>query len=323
MTEFSDVVVTGVGFCTALGDDPWAAMQRGETGVAENEELVRLPHTTAAVVERIDLRAWLKRRKDRKLMARPAQLALSAAGQALTSWSGETDDLGLYLGVGREPGDDGESEAALVAAQSEGRLDSQRVAGRCRDLYPPLLPLKTLPNMALAHIAIHLDVRGENGAWSGDAAAGLTALRAGIWSIRENRCAAAVVVASDSWVSTGAVRDLIRMSGGTPIPPPGEAGVALLIESAASATVREAAVLGCVDTAEAGAQRAREGSHHSFLGRCNAADGLMAVALSIVGRASNRWVTAQEPGQPIVGVRVHVSSTNACYAPTSGSGLHG
>jgi 3-oxoacyl-(acyl-carrier-protein) synthase len=323
MSEPINVVVTGVGFCTALGADPWAAMQRGEVGVAENEELLRLPHKTAAVVGRVDLRPWLKRRKDRKLMARPAQLALSAAGQALTFWTEDTNDLGLYLGVGREPGDDGESEPALVAAQSGGRLDVQRVAGRCRDLYPPLLPLKTLPNMALAHVAIHLDVRGENGAWCGDAAAGLTALRAGIWSIREQRCTAALVVASDSWVSTGAVRDLLRMSGGAPIPPPGEAGVAILIESASSAAARGANVLGAVDTDMADATEGHQGEHHAALGRCNAADGLLAVALSVVGRASKRWVSAQEPGQPAVGVRVHVSSANACYAPASEDGLNG
>jgi 3-oxoacyl-(acyl-carrier-protein) synthase len=323
MAESIEVVVTGLGFCTALGIDPWAAMQRGEVGVVENEELSRLPHKTAAVVDRVDLRPRLKRRKDRKLMARPAQLALSAAGQAIASWTRETDELGLYVGVGREPGDDGESEPALVAAQVGRQLDVQRVAGRCRDLYPPLLPLKTLPNMALAHIAIHLDVRGENGTWSGDAAAGLTALRAGIWSVRENRCNGALIVASDSWVSTGAVRDILRMSGGEPISPPGEAGVAILIESASSAAARGAPVLATVNTDAGHARRAAEGEHHAALGRCNAADGLLSVALAIVGRASERWVSAQEPGQPPVGVRVHVSSTNACYAPASGGDLNG
>ena len=143
------VVVTGVGFCSALGSDPRSAIVEGASAVREQEELHRLPHRHAARVDTVDLRPWLKRRKDRKLMARPSQLGLAAAGIAMEKWSGDRDSLGLYLGVGREPGDDGESEAALVAAQVNGSLDEDAVAGRCRDLYPPLLPLKTLPNMAL------------------------------------------------------------------------------------------------------------------------------------------------------------------------------
>ena len=181
MNEEPAVVVTAVGFCTALGLDPLTAIQQGASGVRPHEELHRLPHRHAARIDKVDLRPWLKRRKDRKLMARPSQLALAAAGQAIEMWNADRDSLGLYVGVGREPGDDGESEAALVAAQVNGRLNEEAVAGRCRDLYPPLLPLKTLPNMALAHISIHLDIRGENGAWSGGAASGITALRAAIF----------------------------------------------------------------------------------------------------------------------------------------------
>ena len=152
-------------------------------------------------------------------MARPSQLALASAAQALSNWSGSTDTLGLFVGVGREPGDDGESESALVAAQVDGRVSEAAVAGPCRDLYPPLLPLKTLPNMALAHVSIHLDIRGENGTWCGGPAAGLTALRAAMWALEAGRCSAALVVGADSWTSAGAVRDLLRESAGAMIPP--------------------------------------------------------------------------------------------------------
>ena len=255
-------------------------------------------------------------------MARPSQLALSAAGQALQSWTGPTDGLGLYLGVGREPGDDGESEPALVAAQVDGQLDEQAVAGRCRDLYPPLLPLKTLPNMALAHISIHLDVRGENGAWSGGAAAGLTALRSAIWSIRETRCEAALVVAADSWVSVGAVRDRLRMAASESIHSPGEAGVALLIESMASANRREAAVFAHVDSARHGTDVVQLEEHFPGLGRCQAADGLLAAALRIAMGGPGGWLVAQEPGQPPVGVCIDLDGVDACYAPASEGGIH-
>ena len=315
MYERTDVVVTGVGFCTALGPEPHAAIAQGNSAVREHDELHRLPHRRAAPIDAVDLRPWLKRRKDRKLMARPAQLALAAAGIAVQNWSGERDTLGLYLGVGREPGDDGESEPALVAAQVDGSLDEHAVAGRCRDLYPPLLPLKTLPNMALAHISIHLDIRGENGAWSGSAASGLIALRAAMWSVRESRCDAALVVAADSWVSVGGVRDLLRMAGGKPILSPGEAGVALLIESGACAQQRDARVLATLDTQQLGAPPIALLAHAPALGQCHAADALLAVALAVREPNTAGWVEASEPDQPFIGVRIDTSDYVAWYAP--------
>jgi 3-oxoacyl-(acyl-carrier-protein) synthase len=293
-------------------------MKAGESAVMDQVELQGLPHSTAAVIGRVDLRPWLKRRKDQKLMARPARLALSAAGVALSHWSGETDVLGLYVGVGREPGDDGESAPALVAAQIDGILDEAAVAGPCRDLYPPLLPLKTLPNMALAHISIHLDIRGENGVWCGGSAAGLAALRAGIWSVREGRSPAVLVVAADSWVCAGSVRDLIRVSGGEAIEPPGEAGVALLIESAESARARGAKVLAEVGTDRPPGMEASSPAHHSALGDCKAADGLLAVALHICERCSSVWVEGKDLGLPAVGALVRVEPGFACYAPGLG-----
>lgn len=311
------IVVTGMGFCTPLGEDPWPQIQVGRSAVMEQPNLTDFPMNKAAVIDSIDLRPWLKRRKDKKLMARPAQLALAAAGPALTGWTTDRSHIGIYLGVGREPGDDGESEPALVASQVDGRLSVSAVAGRCRDLYPPLLPLKTLPNMALAHICIHLGVQGENGAWCGGAAAGLTALRAGMWSVLEGRAEAALVSAADTWVSQGAVRDLHRMSAGTLPEAPGEAGVALLIEKEGAAVTRGAQIFGRLSF-EGSVESTEKPFHRTSLGDCHAADGLLSVALGISSRKSQCWVTATEAHQPSVGVMVEVDDEHACYAPGLG-----
>jgi len=313
MTDATTVVVTGLGFCTALGTDPAAAIARGEIAVGESDDLTELPHRTAAVVDRIDLRPWLKRRKDRKLMARPSQLALAAGGLALQQWSGDTDALGLFVGVGREPGDDGESEPSLVAAQVNGRLDQKAVAGPCRDLYPPLLPLKTLPNMALAHVSIHLDIRGDNGTWCGGAAAGLMAMRAGVWSIREGRSSGALVLAADSWVSAGCVRDLLRMANGEQIVSPGEAGVAVFIESLSSAKQRGAKVLATVDVS-AGSGAVCEVTHHASLGDCKAADALLGLAMRVRQGPGQEVFVAQEQGQPPIAVGLTIEKSASCYS---------
>ena len=313
----NSIVVTGIGLCTPLGNDPWRQIQAGRIAVKEQLNLVDFPMSEAAVIDKIDLRPWLKRRKDKKLMARPAQLALAAAGPALVGWGQERSNIGIYLGVGREPGDDGESEPALVASQVDGKLCETAVAGRCRDLYPPLLPLKTLPNMALAHICIHLGIQGENGAWCGGSAAGLTALRAGMWSVVEGRADAALISAADTWVSQGAVRDLHRMVSNRLPHAPGEAGVALLIEDEGAARGRGAQILGRLSFDTSGGSSS-ESIHREALGDCHAADGLLSVALSICGRKSASFVMAKEENQPAVGVLVEVDDDFACYAPDSG-----
>ncbi len=313
MAESSPVVITGLGFCTPLGLRPVEAIARGESAVREQAELDGLVHRTAAVVEKIDLRDCLKRRKDKKLMARPSQLALAAAAQALADWDGPTDGLGLFVGVGREPGDDGESEASLVAAQVGGRVSQAAVAGPCRDLYPPLLPLKTLPNMALAHVSIHMDVRGENGTWCGGAAAGLTALRAAIWALEAGRCDAALVVAADSWTTAGAVRDLLRMSRGQPIASPGEAGVALVVERGDS-TARPA--FGQISVATAPGMYETPG-HRSRLGDCKAADALLALAIGVGDGPGRAQFVASEPGQPAIGIDLLITPEHACYPAES------
>jgi 3-oxoacyl-(acyl-carrier-protein) synthase len=311
------IVVTGIGLCTPLGGDPWKEIQAGRSAVMVQPNLVDFPMNEAAVIDKIDLRPWLQRRKDKKLMARPAQLALAAAGPALADWTQDRSNVGIYLGVGREPGDDGESEPALVASQVDGKLSAAAVAGRCRDLYPPLLPLKTLPNMALAHICIHMGVQGENGAWCGGSAAGLTALRAGMWSVLEGRADAALISAADTWVSQGAVRDLHRMASGTLPQAPGEAGVALLIEKESDARSRGTQIFGRLSF-DGPFDSPHEPFHRASLGDCHAADGLLAVALSISSRKSQCIVTAKEAHQPAVGVMVEVDEDFACYAPVLG-----
>lgn len=151
-----EVAVTAVGVLSAAGTDPQHLLERldaNQTALRSHAPLGSLPGgDLAGVVEKLELDRVLLRKKDKKLLARPSALALAAAGGLVAHWPGERAELGLFLGVGREPPDDGESEATLAGAARAGELDEELLAGPGRDLYPPLLPLKTLPNMALAHI---------------------------------------------------------------------------------------------------------------------------------------------------------------------------
>ena len=157
----------------------------------------------SCITERNCIPSILKRRKDAKLFSPAAKLALAAAGQLLEEAGPlNKEALGLFV-AGREPPDEGGAEASLVASHSEGRLSEQLLSTEGRRLYPPLLPLKTLPNMVLAHISIHLDICGENATWAGGAECGVHAMRSAYWAIEEGRC--------DAAIAEGRCADLTRL----------------------------------------------------------------------------------------------------------------
>jgi hypothetical protein len=110
--------------------------------------------------------------------------------------------------------------------ERDGVLDPERFGGAGRALYPPLLPLRTLPNMVLAHVAIQHGIRGENGTYAGAAEAGAQALRAGLRIVAEGRAPYALVGAASSQVDLASARDRVRLGLDGP---PGEAAIFVLI----------------------------------------------------------------------------------------------
>jgi len=286
--------VTGIGIVCALGEDLDAVRARIAAGGSGVRPLAieGAEGAVGAPVEGPNLRPWLTRRKDARLMARPSRLLLPAAARALGDWAGDREELGLFFGVGREPADGGESNDALSAMVDGGRLDLERVAGRGRDLYPPLLPLKSLPNMALAHVSIQLGVRGPGGTFTGGPEAGVQALRDGIAAVAEGRCPAVLAGGTDAWVDAGALRDRARM-GRTG--PPGEAAVVLRLEPEGTA-----GALFLLERGRAGLDLpGGDTPHRAALGHCGAADGVLALVVGqgdvIVGEEAGtccevRWI---------------------------------
>lgn len=289
--------MVGLGLSCPLGHDPaevLEALRAGRSGLQPHPPLAPLPGgDLAGRVDKPALRPWLRRRKDRKIMAPASRVALAAAGPA---WSGSTADpveVGLFLGVGREPPDDGESEDALAAACRDGRLDEVLLRGPGRDRYPPLLPLKTLPNMALAHISINLGIMGENGAWAGEAAAGMRALVAGIQAVAEGRCPEVLAGGADSQIDLGSARDRLRLGHRGP---PGEG----------SAVFRLAPVgtPGAIAELEVSPGAPLAPRWQGALGDLGTATGPVELALLIAAREPGR-VCLTDPGEAPIGVSVH------------------
>jgi len=230
-----EVVISGIGVITPWGRGVEAfydGLSQRQIALKACPALSSLTSSMAGLSTDVKFRQYLRRRKAAKLMTSAARLAMDAAGQILKEYTDDRSDLAAFLSVGREPPDEGEAENALVASVENGRFSEKRLSTMGRDLYPPLLPLKTLPNMILGHLSIHFGLQGENGVWAGE---GVRAFTEGYWSIKEGRAATALVGAADSLVDLGQARDLIRMGMKNP---PGEAAVMFLMESREGA-VRE------------------------------------------------------------------------------------
>lgn len=222
--------VAAVGCVTPLGESPGAvtqAIREGQSALAPRSHLLLLSDPRAATVEGPDLGPYLRRKKDLRLLPRAAVLALPAAGRAMQAFVGDVDDLPLFVAVGREPPDSDDAEAALAAMENQGHLDRARLGGEGRALYPPLLPLRTLPNMILAHISIAHGIRGENGTFAGGMEAGQQALQAACRYLQRYG-GFALVGAASAGTDLASARDRLRLE----LPdPPGEAAIFALLSA--------------------------------------------------------------------------------------------
>ena len=253
-------------------DDLQQGLRESRSPFTSHPPLSVLADGRAGVAPGKGFRSRLKQRKAAKLIPQAGRLALDAAGQVLDGSDIDRDELGLFVGVGREPPDEGDAESCLAASCRDGRLDVGLLNQQGRPLYPPLLPLKTLPNMVLAHIAIHLDICGENGCWSGGSEAGVTAFQAAYWSVVEGRSPAALAGASDSLVSLGLARDRLR-AGAEGLP--GEGAAFFLLEPAERARTLRRDIMALLRW-EGGASGS--GSLHREIGDCGAANALLHLA---------------------------------------------
>ena len=293
--------VTGLGVLTGLGSSLEELRQRLNAG-----ESSLVPLGEAGWEERLGSRVagprlWelLKRRKDAKLLPRAAQLALPVAAMALGQVQ-DRESVGLFVGVRREPPDDGAADPAIAASLDEsGHLDTGLLSRHGRSLYPPLLPLQTLPNMVLAHVAINLELMGPGDALCGADCAGVQALRLAIHAIAEGRCEVALVIVADSPIDGPSLRDRGRMGQDGPV---GEAAVALKLERAG----HKDSLMELRDGGAGGQDGPRPGdcAHREQLGACELVDPVLELLL---GSGHATGVEASGAWARVLGSEVHIS----------------
>ena len=195
-----EVLVTGAGVCSGLGDvGPLLAGLDGDGSAVtmwRSTELGLADALVAAPCERPDPRPFLTDRKLQKYMNGASKMAVVAAGRALGD-AGLADDpgrrreLGLYVAAGLIAFDISSVLGTVEAAR--GPDDALDLVGMGRDglrLCHPLMPFKMLLNMPLGVVSIAFGLQGPNAILypgAGQAAAGFDAALRGIRSGRLDR----------------------------------------------------------------------------------------------------------------------------------------
>ena len=243
-------VVTGIGVVSGFGLGMEALLGGLRAGQAPLAPLPfpasGFPHEEGACgPPRRELARALTRRKDLKLMSRDTLMALAAGVAAwedagLPSSSVDPEEVGVFLAVGREKGEVTALGPAVAAAAAEcgSRLDIERLARLGLDLINPLDSLKTLPNMALAHLAIRLGLRGPSMALCGGPDAGRQALTEARAAVAEARCMLAMAGGTESLVSFAGYVQAWREGLLSQEDLPGEAAAVLVFEDRSHALQR-------------------------------------------------------------------------------------
>ncbi|MBM4026450.1 MAG: beta-ketoacyl-[acyl-carrier-protein] synthase family protein [Planctomycetes bacterium] len=175
------VVVTGLGAVSPLGlgvPETWAGLCAGRCGIRRIRAFdpTGLPCEWAGEVPeyRIQERVPRTYRKAVKLMCRDIELAVLAAGEAITSGGLVTKGIdpekvnidptrfGINIGAGIICCDLVELGPAVAASTLDGRFDLHKWGREGLQLVTPLWLLKYLPNMPACHIGIIHDMQGPS-----------------------------------------------------------------------------------------------------------------------------------------------------------------
>ncbi len=170
------VVVTGIGMVTPLGvgrEAFWQGVRQARSTARRLPQFdpVRYPTSFACPVDDAgyDAADHVRQRKSLKLMSRATRFAMGAAAMAFADAglgpegreplrSGVVHGAG---GVGLHDGDYLDVLAGLVA-EARAHANGTSLLELAQHHLNPLTPLKMLPNITAAHLAIEHDLRGEN-----------------------------------------------------------------------------------------------------------------------------------------------------------------
>ncbi|MEV8015126.1 beta-ketoacyl-[acyl-carrier-protein] synthase family protein [Streptomyces sp. NPDC086554] len=197
------VVVSGIGLLTALGEGPdanWKALVEGRSGVGPISAYDPSPLQTriGAEIADFDVSRFATRRQQRTLNRGDA-LALAAARLALADAGVDTSDgelggtTGLFLGSNKEIGRLEDLIGALRSVRREDGTGDMRKLGEHGDtVMAPLFFVEGLQPGAVFHISQTFGIRGANAFFAGTADSGAVAIGAAMRAIRRGDARMAV-----------------------------------------------------------------------------------------------------------------------------------
>jgi len=197
------VAITGIGVVTPIGvgrAEYTEALRAGRSGCGTITAFDCGGFDTriaAEVDDRLfDASAYVEPRKMVKHMSRAARFAVAAAAMARSDSalaSGDVDPyrIGVSLGAGGMGIVDldqltAQATAAIISMRGRDSetLDIPEFARVFRERTNPILPLRGLPNLAAAHVAIQQDARGPNNTITTACSAGTQAIGEGMRAIQ-------------------------------------------------------------------------------------------------------------------------------------------
>lgn len=213
-----DVVVTGLGMVTPFGlgrDAFWRGVIEGRSTARRLDrfDVSGFPTPFACPVEDggFDLGAYVSSRKSLKTMGRATQFAMAASTLALRDAGvagppPRPDRWGVFHGAGGVGLHDLDHLETMYGIAMDLNRDPTR-AGAVNFLelamqrMNPLTPLKMLPNITAAHIAIEHGLRGENETICTACTSGTQAIGAALRAIRSGRADLVLAGGSDAMIN--------------------------------------------------------------------------------------------------------------------------
>jgi 3-oxoacyl-[acyl-carrier-protein] synthase II len=212
------VVVSGIGLLTALGEGPqanWKALVDGESGIGPIRAYDPLPLQTRLGGEITDFDAtrFATRRQLRtinrgdRLALAAARLALDDAGLPHNQAGGDElgHRVGLYLGGNKSLGRTEQLIDELkVVRRPDGTADMAKLARNAGAIIPPLFFVEGLPAGAVFNISQTYGIRGASAFFAGYADAGATAIGRAMRAVRRGDADVAIAGGYDdatSWWS--------------------------------------------------------------------------------------------------------------------------
>lgn len=196
MSASREIVVTGVGLVTPLGEAPREVLDRVLAHSSAAAAPTGFPPATfacpvAAEVRGFDPQPYVAEAKLLRLMNRDARFAVVAARRALDDAAlvvgrdYAADEIALFGATGPAslPLDD---VAPLVraASTSDGHFEASRLGDRGLKAISPVLSFKILANMPVCFVSICLGIEGPNGIYTPDESQGAQAIAEAVRLLR-------------------------------------------------------------------------------------------------------------------------------------------